>query len=127
MKDRIVGRQNLHRSLLHRNPRPAQLRRIRRELSFVEVSNTRVVLHHQRPARENKIEQLLVIGHDIFLRVVGADPQHNRSVLTTRRKISWPITRSCSILFSRAGRWWCSTTRVLETSTKESSRLILRS
>ena len=46
----------------------------------VEISCAGVVLHHQRAAVGNKVEQLLIIGRDILLRVVGADAQNDGSV-----------------------------------------------
>ena len=80
MKYSILRSQNLHRSLFHRNPGPAQFRRIRRKVSAIKISHTSVVLHDERSARCHKIEQFLVIRDYIFLRIVGAYPQYNRSV-----------------------------------------------
>ena len=74
MKYAIAGRQDFHRSIFHRNPRPAQLCAVRSEVPFIEIRYAGVVLHHQRSARRDIIEQFLVICDYIFLRVVGPDP-----------------------------------------------------
>ncbi len=49
-------------------------------MPIVKVGHATVVLHHQRSARRHKIQQLFVIRGHIFLRVVGPNPQHDRSV-----------------------------------------------
>ena len=61
MKHSIFRRKNLHRSFFHRNPRPAQFRGIRSEVPIVKISHAGVVLHDQRSAGRNKIQQLLII------------------------------------------------------------------
>ena len=77
MEDRIVRRQDFNRRFLHRDAGAAQIRWIRREFAVVKVTCARVVLHDQRAASRNEIQQLLVICRDIFLRVVGANAQHH--------------------------------------------------
>ena len=56
-------------------------RRERSEVSAVEVADAGVVLHDQRAARRNVIQQFLVVCGDVFLRVVGANAENDRSVL----------------------------------------------
>src|SRR5580700_5273511 len=80
MKHSIFGSQNLDRSFFHRNPRPAQSRWVWSEVSTIKISHAGVVLHDQRSAGCDEIEQPLVICRHIFLRVVSANSQHNRSV-----------------------------------------------
>src|SRR5580704_8812137 len=75
MKHSILRRQNLHGSLLHRNPCPAELRGIGSEMSTIEVRGAGIVLHHERSAPGNEIEKFLVIRNHIFLGVVGANSQ----------------------------------------------------
>ena len=50
-------------------------------MAAVEIADAGVVLHDQGAARRNVIQQLLVVGRDIFLRVVGADAENDGSVL----------------------------------------------
>ncbi len=80
MKDRVYWIENRNRRLFHRYSRPAQGCRIRRELARIEIARRRVVLHHQPSARLHKIEQALVVHNHIFLRVVSANPQHDRLI-----------------------------------------------
>src|SRR4030081_2794031 len=80
MKDGIIRRQNVYRSFFHRNSRPAQLRWKRSKVPAVKVPNSSVALHHQRSPGSDKVEQPLIVGHNIFLRVVSANTEHDSSV-----------------------------------------------
>src|SRR5271155_914047 len=80
MKYSILRRQNIDRSLFHRNPRPAQLRGVRSKVSAIKVTDAGVVLHDQRSAALNKIEQLLVISSYFFLRVIRSNSKNDCSV-----------------------------------------------
>src|SRR3984957_17539203 len=82
MKHLILRRQNLHRSLLHRNSRSAQFGRVRREVSAIKIAHAGVVLHDKRSACGNEIEQLLIIRHNIFLRIVRRNSENDRSKST---------------------------------------------
>src|ERR1700690_273141 len=75
MKHTVVGREDRYRSFFYRNPRPPQRRRIRSKGRAVEGASVVVVLDDQRAAVGNVIEQLLAVGDDVFLRVVGADAE----------------------------------------------------
>src|SRR5580704_2199321 len=81
VKDAVVGSQNLDRSFLHRNSSAAELRGVRGEVSFVEISDAGVVLSDECSAVRDKIEQLFIVGRKILLRIVCADSQNNRLVL----------------------------------------------
>src|SRR5579863_5454957 len=81
MKDAIVRSQYCYRSLFNRYPPPAQFSRVRSEVTFVEISWTGFVLHDQRSAVINKIQQLLIVGREILLRIVSADSQNDCLIL----------------------------------------------
>src|SRR4029077_2821680 len=80
VKYAIAWSQNFHRSFFYGNPAPAQLRGEWREVAAVEVAGAGVVLHDQGAARGNIVQQLLVVGGNFFLGVVGANAKHNGSV-----------------------------------------------
>src|SRR4029077_20562216 len=80
LKHAVAGSKNFHRSLFHGNSAPAQLRREGRKVAAIEVAGAGVVLHNQRASSRDKTQQLLVVGRDIFLSVVCADTEDDRSV-----------------------------------------------
>src|SRR5579871_6515033 len=81
VEDWILRRENLDRRFFYRDARAAQVSRIRSELAAVEFAYARVVLHDERTAGGNEIEELFVIGGNVFLRVIGADAEGDRSEL----------------------------------------------
>ena len=76
----IVGGKNLYRSFLHGNSAPAHLRRERGKVPTIKVPGAGIVLHNQSASGRNEIQKLLIAGGDVFLGIVGANAENDRSV-----------------------------------------------
>ena len=80
MKDRVAGSEDLDRSFFDGDAVAAFFGRIRCVVAGVEFLILLVVLHDQRSAVGDVIEQALIVLANVFASVIGADAEHDGAV-----------------------------------------------